>query len=142
MRDRNIYPIKRIGPYQDLGPADIPPTPSGVAMTGRDDGLFYWLSDDGAGAVSLVLFTTLPRNWGGTIRGAFDGPLLTSPMGTLRLYVTGAALSYELARGRSRNSQTARVLSRRAGHTKNVFELTAAEPFKFGDALTFTLVTT
>ena len=142
MKNRSLYPVRRIGPYQDLGPSDIPPSPAGVAMTGRDDGLLYWLSDNGSGAVSLVLFTSLPKSWGATIRGPTDGPLLASPMGVLRLYVTGAALSYELARGRSRNSQTARVLSRRAGHTANVYELTAADPFTFGDALTFTLVTT
>ena len=142
IRDRRIYPVRRIGPYQDLGPADIPPSPAGVAMTARDNGLLYWLSDDGNGAVSLVLFTTLPKSWGATIRGPTDGPLLASPMGVLRLYVTGAALSYELAGGRSRNSQVARVLSRRVGHTSQVYELTAADPFTFGDALTFTLVTT
>ena len=141
MKNRSLYPVRRVGPYTDLGPADIPPTPAGVAMTVRDDGLLYWLSDNGAGAVSLVLFTSLPRNWGGTIRGPTDGPLLPSSMGTLRLYVTGAALSYELAGARSAGATVARVLSRRAGHTANVYELTAAEPFSFGDALTFTLVT-
>ncbi len=142
MKDRLLYPVKRVQGYQDLGPSDIPPAPAGVAMTARDNGLLYWLSDNGSGAVSLVLFTTLPRSWGATIRGPFDGPLLASSMGVLRLYVTGAALTYELAGGRSQNSQVARILSRRVGHTSQVYELTAAEPFSFGDALTFTLVTT
>ena len=142
MRNRSLYPVRRVGPYQDLGPADIPPSPAGVAMTGRDDGLLYWLSDNGSGAVSLVLFTSLPRSWGATVRGPTDGPLLPSPMGLLRLYVTGAALSYELAGPRSAGASVARVLSRRRGHTSQVYELTAADPFTFGDALTFTLVTT
>ena len=141
MKNRSLYPVRRIGPYQDLGPADIPPTPAGVAMTARDNGLVYWLSDDGAGAVSLVR-SDVPRGWGGTIRGPFDGPLLPSSLGLLRLYVTGAAFSYELAGARSAGASVARVLSRRVGHTSQVYELTAAEPFSFGDTLTFTLVTT
>ncbi len=137
MKNRDLYPVHRVGPYTDLGPADIPPAPAGVAMTDRADGLTYWLTDDGAGATSLTLFTTLPKSWGATIRGPFDGPYLPSPMGLLRLYVTGAVLSYEIA---NTTVSSPRVLSRRAGHTSAVYELTAADPFTFGDALTFTLV--
>ena len=125
--------------FYDLGPADIPPAPSGVAMLGRDDGLLYWLSDDGAGGV-LLNQTSLPRSWGATVRDAFDGPVLPSPLGRLRLYITGAALQYELADPRSLGVTNQRILSRRRGHTKDVYELTAEEPFSFGDALTFTLV--
>ncbi len=141
MRNRSLYPVRRVGPYQDLGPSDIPPTPAGVAMTGRDDGLIYLLQDSG-GAVSLNQVSTLPKNWGATLRGPFDGPLLPSPMGLLRLFVTGAALDYELAGARSAGVAAARILSRRLGHTSQVFELTAKDPFSFGDALTFTLVVT
>ena len=136
---RGLFGVRRVGPYTDLGPADIPPAPPGVAMTARDNGLVYWLTDDGAGAVQLNQ-TALPKGWGATVRGPFDGPLLTSSMGILRLYVSGAALQYELAGPRSAGASTPRVLSRRIGHTSQVYELSAPDPFSFGDALTFTLV--
>ncbi len=118
-----------------FGPLSVPPRPGGVAMTDRTDGTDYYLTDDGAGALSV---TAKPSNWGDFTYGANHGPIMSTPDGNIRLFLSSGVLDYDNYDG---DTTDAPIHTRRAGSTPTIYELTAPSDFKRGDAAsTFTLV--
>lgn len=106
--------------YYDMGGIRIPPLPSGIVLTDREDGTLWLLSHnvtesspDDLGYISIT--TTIPSNMTTRTFDAFDEPFVgTDPR--LRLLVRDGYLGFEiedLPQGIT-DRDTARNLTRRA----------------------------
>ncbi len=130
---------RRIAGYTDLGLPRFPPVPTGTVFTDRTSGSLYLLSHNSA-TDAVVLTTPPPAQWNGRAFGPREGPVLSSPVGLLRLYVDGGVLLSELAPEDWTGRADARVLTRNFAENKIVYEVTAPSGWELGDALTVTRV--
>ena len=98
-----------------------PPRPGGVAMVDRTDGNTYYITDDGSGNPQI---TALPSNWGDHIYGANFGPIMQTPVGPIRLFLSNGVLDYDIYNG---TQSDAPINTRRRGTTNQIFELTIGD---------------
>lgn len=133
---RSFKEPRVVNGFTDMGRPRIPPVPTGIVFTDRDDGTEYLLSHSG-GTYTL---TSVPGQFHGKPWGPYDGPTLTSPAGLLRLYVASGTLSYELAPEAMAGRRDQRILTRDFSDNATLFELTAPDGWTFGDPLTVTQV--
>lgn len=89
--------------FADLGPIQIPPTPTYLVLTDRADGTLWWLSynnttdvrPDGFGDVSIISGTT-PNAKQTVTYAAYAEPYLTQDLGRFaRILVRGGYLGIE-----------------------------------------------
>ncbi len=117
-----------------FGPIGTPPKPGGVAMVDRSNGNSYYVSESSA----ALVMTLVPSNWTYFVYGANHGPIMLTPDGPIRLFVSGGALDYDNYDGGVRDAP---IMTLWLGTTRVIYELTAPASFKRGDAAsTFTLV--
>ncbi len=129
---------RRVGAYWDLGPAFVPPRPSGTAMVDRADGNTYFLTETAGGATPPIVMSLLPTTWKDQIYPAFQGPVMSTGAGKIRLYVTSGALQNEAAPATMENVDFSPIMTRRSGAATRYYEVTAGVGFAIGDALTLT----
>jgi len=132
---RRVGLFRMWGGWTDLGRVRIPPLPVGVVLTDRSSGTEYLLSHTSGGAVDLV--TPVPSAWRGRVQGPYDGPVVQSAAGPLRLYVEGGVLGYELG---PEGANQGRVLTRSYTDYSTVYELEPGDGWAYGDSLTLTQV--
>ncbi len=70
---------------------------AGIALTDRDDASVWFLENDDAGHVTMT--NPVPAGFVGETFAAYDGPMLRTPTGVVRILVRGARLGCEIVAG-------------------------------------------
>ena len=125
--------------YTDLGTVRVPPLPAGFVMVDRVTATEYLLSHTSSNN-TVLLTTPVPGQWRGIAINAFSGPLLDSPIGLLRLYISSGTLTFELAPDAFKGVNHPPVTTRNFGESGIVYEITASAVAALGDALTVTRI--
>ncbi len=128
--------VRRVFGYYDLGPVQIPPFPTRIILTDREDGTLWVLSHDEE-REHVMITDTFPTDRHYTIYGPWDGPTLgTHPR--VQLLIRNGQLGYEQDDNPVwlRDRDQARILSRR-GRTTTYTEIVVPEGWAYPDALAF-----
>ena len=120
----------------DLGPSQIPPQPTHVAMEDRVDGNTYIITHT-SGTLSVG---ALPARWKFPTFGPHAGPYMDTAAGQVRLYMTSGVLTYEAVPDANWIRQSARVFAMQSGFNLTIYEVTTPGGFEIGDPLQLTQV--
>lgn len=120
--------MRRVGGYYDMGKIGWP-KPRAPVFEDRTTGTRYILSHDSSGPT----LSSVPGN----VRARAEEPVLSSPIGPLRLYVDDGALTYELAGFPTSSVSYSHdpLFTLNLSDKRTTYEITASSVEAFGDAL-------